>query len=128
MREITISDYKRAYELGKKHAEECDLCGWYTPFLQASYDLGYEGIEVDFSKVVKAERYGDLPNGCSYNYADNKKEMGVSASNLVGEKEIGSSLWFTDREKIVFEGILLPIKGSDGEPLLLPLGVEQYDF
>ena len=49
MREITISDYKRAYELGKKHAEECDLCGWYTPFLQASYDLGYEGIEVDFS-------------------------------------------------------------------------------
>lgn len=86
MREITISDYKRAYELGKKHAEECDLCGWYTPFLQASYDLGYEGIEVDFSKVVKAERYGDLPNGCSYNYADNKKEMGVSASNLVRGK------------------------------------------
>ena len=61
MREITISDYKRAYELGKKHAEECDLCGWYTPFLQASYDLGYEGIEVDFSKVTLVKIVGEAP-------------------------------------------------------------------
>ena len=69
MREITVSDYKRAYELGKRHAKECDLCGWYTPFLQASYDLGYEGIEVDFSKISGAKK-----NAWWYTTKDGKLE------------------------------------------------------
>lgn len=128
MSKIEIEHYKKAYKLGKIHAKEGNLCGWYTPILQAAYDLGYEGVEIDFTQIVKAERYGNLPNGCSYNYAENKKEMGVSASNIVGCKEIGSSVWFSGRDKIQFEGILLPMTGSDGEPLLLPLGIEQYDF
>lgn len=37
-------------------------------------------------------------------------------------------MWFADREKIEFSGILLPVTGSDGEPLVLPLEIEQYDF
>ena len=91
--------------------------------------MGMEGIEIDFSNIVIAERYGNLPEGGrSHNYRDDIKEYGVSASNIKGEKEIGSVIFFCDRKKIEFQGILLPITGSDNEPLILPLNIEQYDF
>lgn len=129
MATITIANYKSAYLNGKKDAKNGDYSSYYTPALEAAYDLGREGIEIDFENIVVAERYGELPeNGVSYNYRDGYKEKGVSAANIKGEEPVGSYIWFTDNVKIEFEGILLPVKGSDGEPLLLPLGVEQYDF
>lgn len=129
MATITIANYKSAYLCGKKDAKNGDYSSYYTPVLEAAYDLGREGIEIDFENIVVAERYGELPKrGVSYNYRDDYKEKGVSAVNIKGEEPVGSYIWFTDNVKIEFEGILLPVKGSDGEPLLLPLGVEQYDF
>ena len=126
---ITINHYKAAYSLGIKHGNsETEMAGWYTKVLEAAYSLGRRGIIVDFDNIVTAERYGELPEGVSYNYRDGFMEDGVSATNIKGEKEVGSSIWFCDREKIEFRGILLPVKGSDGEPLLLPLDVWQYDF
>ena len=129
MATITIANYKYAYLNGKKDARNVDYSSYYTPVLEAAYDLGREGIEIDFENIVIAERYGELPeSGVSYNYRDGYKDKGVSAASIKGEEPVGSYIWFTDNVKIEFKGVLLPVKGSDGEPLLLPLGVEQYDF
>ena len=126
---ITIENYKSAYNYGVNDSKNGEITGWFTPALEAAYDMGYRGIAIDFENVVIAERYGNLPEGgVSFNYSEGKKELGCSASNIKGEKEIGSSMWFADREKIEFSGILLPVTGSDGEPLVLPLEIEQYDF
>jgi hypothetical protein len=46
---------------------------------------------------------------------------------LEGQKEVGSSIWFLEREKVKVEGLLLPFTGSDGEPLVIPYCVEDYD-
>ena len=124
-----IKYLRAAYNLGKRHAENGNLTSWYTPRLQMAYDLGYDGIHVDFDNVVSGYRYGECPKGASWNYADDCRELGVSLAALDGKKEIGSSIWFFDREKVTVEGLLISEKGSDGEPLIIPLDMdEQYDF
>ena len=37
-------------------------------------------------------------------------------------------MFFQDRQKVEVKGLLVSAKGSDGEPLILPLGVDQWDF
>ena len=124
-----INYLRRAYNLGKRHAENGDYCAWYTPRLEMAYNLGYDGIEVDFENIVSGYRYGKCPEHESYNYADNTKEHGVSLAALDGQKEIGSSVWFCDREKVRVSGLLISETGSDGEPLIIPLDMkEQFDF
>jgi hypothetical protein len=59
-------------------------------------------------------RYGELPaNGKSYNFADNKQEMGVSCyfDGQIPRPE------FTSRKKIIFTAVVVGI-GSDDEPLI----------
>ena len=130
MSTITINDYKRAYNIGVKDAKRCGYTSWYTPVLGAAYNLGYEGYTIDFDTVVTAERYGELPEGSnvSFNYRENTKELGVSVACLKGEEEVGSCMFFQDRQKVEVKGLLVSAKGSDGEPLILPLGVDQWDF
>ncbi len=124
-----ISFLEKAYRLGCKHAANGNLRFFQTPRLQMAYDLGLEGVGVDFSKIVTGYRFGGVPEGCSYNYADNCKELGVSLACLDGGKEVGSSMWFADREKVCVNGLLIDETGSDGEPLIIPLDMdEQYDF
>ena len=127
--ENKIQYLRRAYNLGVKDAKNNNYTCFYTPRLQMAYNLGYEGIEVDFGKIVKGYRYGQCPEQESWNYLSNTKEDGVSLAALDGGKEVGSSIWFTDREKINVEGVLISSKGSDGEPLIIPLDFnEQFDF
>ena len=77
---ITIKHYQAAYRYGINDAKTGELTGWRTPALEAAYDMGMEGIEIDFSNIVIAERYGNLHDGGrSHNYRDDIKEYGVSA-------------------------------------------------
>ena len=127
--EQQINYLKRAYNLGRKHAENGDYCSWYTPRLEMAYNCGYDGTGIDFDTIVTGYRYGYTPSGCSYNYRDNRKEAGVSLAAINGQPEIGSSIWFPDRQKVQLSGLLISDKGSDGEPLIIPLDMdEQFDF
>lgn len=119
----------RAYNMGMRHAQTGNYCCWYTPRLEMAYLLGYEGIRVDFDNMVSGYRYGECPERESWNYAEDRKEVGVSLAALDGDKEVGSSIWFCDRERVSVTGLLIDAKGSDGEPLIIPLDMnEQYDF
>lgn len=128
--ETQIKYLRKAYESGKKMKETGDYFFFYTPRLQLAADLGSLGIGVDFDHIVSGYRYGDVPTDkASYNYRDEHWEPGVSLAALDGEEEIGSAIWFGDRKKVNVTGLLVDDKGSDGEPLIIPLDmVEQYDF
>lgn len=124
-----IEYLRRAYNLGCRHAQNGGYTSWYTPRLQMAYNLGYDGIAVDFDNVVSGYRYGRCPEHESWNYAADRKECGVSLAVLDGSPEVGSSMWFADREKVSVKGLLIGAKGSDGEPLIIPLDMsEQFDY
>ena len=126
---ITVEMYKRAYELGKIDAANNNYQCWQTSCLDVAYLLGHNGKELNFDDVVKCVRAGKAPKGgISYNYRDQSSENGLSVLNVIGEEEVGSSVWFAERKEVEVEGIRLPYKGSDGETLILPLNIEQYDF
>lgn len=128
-KEIQIKYLRKAYEQGRRDAEMDSYCSWWTPRLEMAYRLGHKGIGVDFDKAVRGYRYGACPRHASRNYATDTLEAGVSLAALEGEKEAGSSIWFADREKERAEGLLIEERGSDGEPLIIPLDMdEQYDY
>lgn len=125
----TINRYRRAYELGQQDKANNSYQNWMTTCLGVAYDLGYEGKELNFNDVVKCYRAGSIPfGGVSFNYREQTSENGLSVLNVIGEGEVGSAVWFAERKVIEVEGIRLPYKGSDGETLILPLNIEQYDF
>jgi hypothetical protein len=125
----TVKMYKKAYEAGIQDEKNGWYRGYHTAIFNAVYDCGRKGTKIDFTKIVKAVRYGDVPEGGrSHNYRDDYLENGTSVAYIEDGKEIGSSIWFKDRSKVSLRGILLPQKGSDGESLLLPLNLDQYDF
>lgn len=100
---------------------------YYTPILEMARTLGCDGIDLRKAKVVTGYRYGKASEfGISQNYRDNISEKGLSLAALKGKKEIGSSMWFSDREKYEYTGIYVT-KGSDGEPIILPFGFEVFD-
>ena len=125
----TVKMYKKAYEAGIQDEKNGWYRGYHTAIFNAVYDCGRKGVKIDFGKVVKAVRYGDVPEGGrSKNYRDDYMEDGTSVAYIEGGEEVGSSIWFKDRNKVSLIGILLDQKGSDGESLLLPLNLDQYDF
>jgi len=122
---IKVEDILAANRYGLENPAA--FLGYRTPVLACAQYWGQEGIDLSRAQVVQGWRYGNSETGISYNYADDKSEHGLSLAALEGEDEIGSSIWFCDRPKIHFSGILLPSRGSDGEPLILPVGGENYD-
>ena len=127
--EIKISDYQKAYIIGKYDKANSDYSFFRTPALEAAWNAGYNGHDIDFNDIVECFRAGNIPeSGISYNYRENESEYGLSVLNVLGEEEIGSAIWFANRETIKIKGIRLPYRGSDGETLILPLNIEQYDF
>jgi hypothetical protein len=101
---------------------------YYTPILDAAKNLGLDGFDLSNCETVTGYRYGSAPESMlSYNYTDNRMEHGLSLAAINGGKEIGSSVWFCDRDKKEYTGLLLPVKGSDGEPLILCYGAEYLD-
>lgn len=126
----TIEQYKKVYSEGKAAAGDFDKYRFfYTPIFNAVFEMGLNGEDIDFDKIVEGYRYGAVPeSGRSYNYREEVLEKGCSLACVDGEKEVGSSVWFCDRPKVRVKGILLEERGSDGEALVLPLGIEQDDF
>jgi len=101
---------------------------YYTPVLQVAFDLGQRGVDLSLQPDVTGYRYGKMPeSGLSYNYSGQKSERGLSLAAIDGQKETGSCVWFADRDTVKVSGLLLPYKGSDGEPLILPFCVENLD-
>ena len=71
----------------------------------------------------------DIPEGVvSFDYFDDVFEKGLSLAAGDGEKKVVPSMWFSDREKVKVSEIGRPFKGGDGKTLILPIGIEQYDF
>jgi len=121
-----LSQIQEVNRRGLRDRECCE--SYYTPVLQVAFDAGQKGIDITSAPVVSGIRYGKSPeSGLSNNYSADRSERGLSLSRLDGQKEIGSSVWFGDRKQYSYHGVLLPYRGSDGEPLILPLHVEYLD-
>ena len=100
---------------------------YHTPLLQFAYDLGCQGVDLSNRKVVKGWRFGKAPiNGISLNHATGNCENGLSLACIEGGEPCGSSMFFLDRKKYKYEGILV-CTGSDDEPVILPFGFEVLD-
>lgn len=100
---------------------------YYTPVLQAAYSLGQQGVDLSTAPIVEGVRYGAAPEmGVSHNFANDVSEAGLSLAQVAGGKEIGSSIWFKDRKAYEYRGVLVG-EGSDGEAVILPLHVENFD-
>ena len=116
----------KANKYGIRHAGE--FASWYTAILQIASELGERGIDLASCPIVTGYRYGSAPErGISTNYAAGSSERGLSLAAVDGGKETGSCMWFADRARHEYTGILLPYKGSDGEPLILAFGFDNYD-
>jgi len=125
----TAEMFEKAYRLGRKYSESGEIACFFTKCFDVAFDYGFQGIEIDFDDVVTGYRFGEIPEGgVSYNYRDCQFEDGLSLACVDGETEVGSSMWFSDRKRVSVRGIRLPKKGSDGETLVLPIGIEQSDF
>lgn len=125
----TIELYKKAYKAGQWCKENNDFQSFRTKCLDKAWELGFRGIEINFDDIVTCVRAGEIPDGgISYNYREQENEDGLSVLNVIGENEIGSAVWFSERENITVKGIRLPLTGSDDETLILPLDINQYDY
>lgn len=131
MRKETINKY---YEMGKEmnkkymgnlnmciYSEDCDFMS--DVFLSELFDFGWNGLECP----VRCEgwRYNEKPDGNrSRNFRDQKMEVGVSMMMVVTEngetEECKDKSYeiFNGGEKFNYKGWLLPVKGTDGEPLI----------
>jgi hypothetical protein len=119
MRYTTRQDIVEANAVGLRHKDTDTYWSYYTPTLQVAYNLGLAGVDLSDAPDVAGYRYGSAPDSCvSYNHAEARSERGLSLACLDGEQEIGSSVWFADREVIRYTGLLAG-RGSDGEPIIL---------
>lgn len=117
-----------ANQAGLRHRGTETWWSYYTPVLQVAYDRGLAGVDLAGQPDVRGYRYGQIPaTGLSTNWAADTSERGLSLAALDGGAEVGSAMWFSDRPVHHVEGMLLPYRGSDGEPLVLPYGIEVWD-
>ena len=126
MRNITAADIRYANAEGLADRES--YWDYYTPTLNMALNLGRDGISLQDAPVVSGVRYGTAPDcGISHNYRDDRSERGLSLAYLDGQDEVGSAIWFAARKTYSYTGVLLPYKGSDGEPLILAIGLLNID-
>jgi hypothetical protein len=123
---ISPSDIVKANRRGL-NSSEGDFESYYTPVLQIAYNLGKKKKDLSKAKIVTGIRYGLAPEtGISQNFTEGTSEEGLSLAQVQGSKEVGSSMWFKDRKAYEYRGIESG-KGSDGETLILPLHVDNWD-
>lgn len=126
MSKITADDIRQVNQTGIANPEA--FWSYYTPVLQVAFELGQRGIDLAAAPVVSGMRYGIMPaGGISYNYRDERSERGLSLACIDGDKEVGSCIWFADRIEHNYTGVLLPYTGSDGEALILIIGIDNLD-
>jgi len=120
---VTRDDILNANRYGLKQV----YTSFWTPVLEVAYLLGYEGVDLTDAPVVTGYRYGSAPEMfVSNNYRDNVSEKGLSLAAINGQNEVGSSVWFSDRKKHEYTGVLSGT-GSDGEPVILCFDAENLD-
>jgi len=119
MRTVTIEDIREANAAGLAHRDSDTYWSYYTPTLQRAYDLGYRGVSIADAPLVAGYRYGAAPESfISRNYRDDRSECGLSLAAVDGEDEVGNSMWFADRPRLRYTGVLAA-RGSDGEAIIL---------
>ena len=122
---ITKKDYLSANAEGLKGT----IRFYRSPALTVAADLGFARIDLSTCDDVVAFRFGRIPDcGISHNYRDNVAESGLSVAWIKGRKKEAKArnlAEFGGRKKVRVEGLLLPVTGSDGEPLILPYGIEE---
>lgn len=116
---------------GLRHGES-GMWSYYTHILQVAYNLGCRGIDLSKQPVVSGWRYGQIPDsGLSKNYRDDISERGLSLMEADGADTVAdwvSAMYIVsgNRPVVHVTGVLLPYTGSDGEPLVLPVGTVEY--
>ena len=116
---ITREQIIEANKAGLRHKDTGTYWSYYTPTLQVAYNVGHRGVDLSNHPDVSGYRYGAAPESfVSTNYANNTAEDGLSLACLDGEREIGSAVWFAEREIVSYTGLLVN-RGSDGEPIIL---------
>ena len=126
MAKVSRADIINANKSGLDNPDS--LWSYHTPVLQVAYELGTRGIDLSTAPDVAGYRYGAVPtHGLSHNYRDDHSERGLSLVAINGQPAVASEIWFCDRKRVRVNGLLLPYKGSDGEPLILPYCVEYLD-
>ena len=124
-REIYLKVNKEG--LNEFNSNKFNYWSYYTSLLQIAYDLGWQGVDLSDKRVVKGWRFGKAPvDGISVNHVTNKCEKGLSLACVEGCKPCGSSMFFLNREKYKYEGLLVAT-GSDDEPVILPFGFDVFD-
>lgn len=135
---VTITEWmNKAYEIGKKLREQYpnydnlntldryerpdELDNGWTNTESNFLTAGFLGKEKPY--IVTGWRYGELPDGDSYNYAADRPENGVSLmetdNGLKTENLLSAAFISANRKVVKVIGILNTIqKGSDGEPLI----------
>lgn len=124
----TLQHIKTAYEAGLRHSDSETYWSYYTGVLQAAYNLGWTKTEIDWT-VQACERLGYLPVAArSHNYASDTSEVGVSVTDCGDDHDgsRGACMFMGDRPVVKFHGVKIDRRGSDGEPLVLP--VDEYEM
>jgi len=125
MKQITREDIIEANAYGLNHRDS--LASYRTPVLMCALLWGQNGIDLSSAPTVSGWRHGKNVTGISHNYREDVSEYGLYLAALDGETACGSEVWFAERDIVRCQGVLLPKKGSDGEPLVLPIGGEDLD-
>ena len=126
MDKVSRADILNANKAGLDNPDS--FWSYRTPVLQVAYELGTKGVDLSDAQDVTGYRYGAVPaHGLSHNYRDDRSERGLSLVAINGHKPVASVVWFCDRKRVRVSGLLLPYRGSDGEPLVLPYCVEYLD-
>jgi len=94
----------------------CELGGSWAEM--KAFELGYRGQAWD---VQEYERFGDVPDGPSQNYADGVQEDGVSVISESWLRTLSAQFISARKGKGRFSGVDTGCRGSDGETLVLPV-------
>lgn len=127
MEKVTEAHIRKAFAHGRRDLTTGDLniC-YYTPVLKAAYMLGADE-RASLGAVVDGVRYGSVPTcGLSQNHADQTSEYGLSVISAGDDCDgsAGAHMFMSDRKRVTVRGVLIEgRRGSDGEPLLLPVDI-----
>jgi len=124
---LTLRQARQLYNEGAEAAKQgldlrraiSDLGGSWAEM--KAYEMGYQGIAWD---VREYERLGNIPDGPSYNYMDQRPERGVSVVTDEWRETIHGIFFITKnggRKLTTFRGVHTGHYGGDGEPLVLPI-------
>lgn len=125
MRYPTEKQIKKANAMGLKDLANGNWSCWWNKILNVAYELGQDGMDLSDSPVVKAHRWGDVPeDGISKNHAENRAENGCSCAWLDSNPNdcYGYMTQASGADCVEVSGVLVKDTGSDGEPLILLVG------